>query len=250
MNENDTLIGQLKRQNQLLKSGLAIASGAVALLLLTAATEAQRHARFTEIDVERINVIGPNGKPDLVIANRDRLPAPITDGKVGKRSPEKAPGMIFYNAVGDENGGFIFDGQLDAQGKPRTGMHFSMDRFGGDQQLALGHYESNGFMESGLNIYDGGLTRDYGPLRDALDKAAPGPNRDILLKKWKDAGGNQPRRVFVGKTKGRSSALILAGADGTPRIMMTVTPEGTPALDFLDDKGRIVQHFPQAEASR
>jgi hypothetical protein len=30
--------------------------------------------------------------------------------------------------------------------------------------------------------------------------------------------------------------------------MMTVTPEGTPALDFLDDKGRIVQHFPQAEA--
>lgn len=62
-------------------------------------------------------------------------------------------------------------------------MHLSMDRFGGDQPLSLGNYEDGGTMESGLNIYDRGMAAEYLPLRDAYDKAAPGPEKDALLKK-------------------------------------------------------------------
>jgi hypothetical protein len=249
MNPNDALIEQLKRQNRLLKSGLGLTASAFAVLLLTAATGNDGRTRFSEIDVERINIIGPNGKPDMVIANRERLPAPITNGKQTTSGRGKVPGMIFYNALGDENGGFIFDGKLDDKGKPEAGMHLSMDRFAGDQQLSLGHYESGGTLESGLKVYDRGLAAEYSPLREAYDKAAPGPEKDALLKKWKEAGGQQTSRMFVGKTRGKSSAVVLAAADGKPRIMMLVTPEGKASLDFYDETGKVVQHFPQADTA-
>jgi hypothetical protein len=49
--------------------------------------------------------------------------------------------------------------------------------------------------------------------------------------------GEQTQRVFVGKTRGESSAVILADAKGAPKIMMLVTPEGYPMLNFLNNKG-------------
>lgn len=249
MTQNDALIEQLKRQNRLLKSGLGLAASAFAVLLLTAAASNDGRTRFSEIDVERINIIGPNGKPDMVIANRERLPQPITNGKQTTSGRGKVPGMIFYNAIGDENGGFIFDGKLDEKGKPDAGMHLSMDRFAGDQQISLGHYESGGTLESGLKVYDRGLPAEYSPLREAYDKAAPGPEKDALLNKWKEAGGQQTSRMFVGKTRGKSSAVVLAAADGKPRIVMLVTPDGKASLDFYDETGKVVQHFPQTDAA-
>lgn len=248
MNQQQELIHQLNRQNRLLKQTLGISAAGMAVLLLVAAKPTENHGKFSEIDVERINIVTPEGKNEMVIANHLRLPEPIVDGKPGKRSGPQRPGMIFYNALGDENGGFIFDGKTDEKGRPISGMHLSMDRFGGDQQLSLGHYESGGTMESGLKIYDRGLKKDYEDLYDAYEKAAAGPEKDALLQKWKDAGGQQTNRLFVGKTRGKSSAIILADAKGKARIMMLVTPEGKPMLNFLDDNGKVIQSLPQIDA--
>lgn len=249
MNDNTALIEQLKRQNALLKRVLGAAGVVMAVSLLAAATPNTSRARFAEIDVERINVITAEGKLELVIANRERLPAPVVNGKP-VQSKRNMPGLIFYNALGDENGGLIFDGKLGANGKPEAGMHFSMDRFGGDQQLALGHYESGGTMESGLKVFDRGLASDYQPLWDAYQKAAPGPEKDALLQRWKEAGGRQTSRLFVGKTRGQSSAVILADNQGKPRIMMTVAPDGQPALVFMDEAGKEIQRLPQTTAAK
>jgi hypothetical protein len=238
------LVSQLQQQNRLLKQSLGLAGIAVVVLLLVAAKTVEDRARFTEIDVERINVVNPNGKVEMVLANRTRLPKATSNGKESK-SDRHMPGLIFYNEAGDESGGLIFDGKLGADGKPKSGMHFSMDRFGGDQQLALGHYEGGGFMESGLNVYDRGLTRDYEPLFDAYQAAPEGAEKEVLKKKWMDAGGAQTTRLFVGKTRGRSSAVILADAKGAPRIMMLVTPDGKPMLSFMDEKGNVIQSLPQ-----
>lgn len=247
MTQQDELITQLSRQNRLLKQVLTVAGAGLGIMLLTAAAYTENRGKFSEIDVERINIVTPEGKHEMVIANHLRLPEPVTDGKQSKRSGPQRPGMIFYNAQGDESGGFIFDGKLDDKGRPVAGMHFSMDRFGGDQQLSLGHYESGGSMESGLKIYDRGLQKDYDGLYQAYEKAPAGPEKDALLQKWKDAGGQQTNRMFVGKTRGKSSAIIMADAKGKPRIMMLVTPEGQAMLNFLDDKGEVIQSFPQAE---
>lgn len=235
------LVLSLRKQNRLLKaiSGFGALGLSVCLLVAASTTRTQ----FAEIDVERINIIGADGKHQLVIANRDRLPGVAQNGK---ESPDHRhmPGLIFYNEVGDECGGLIWNGKLDAKGKPDSGMHFSMDRFGGDQQLALGHYEDSGFMSTGLKVYDRGLSKDYAPLWEALQKTPAGPERDKLQQQWEEAGGRQTQRIFVGKTRGKSSAVILADAQGRPRLMMLVMPEGQPLLQFLDEKGAVTESFP------
>lgn len=223
---SEELVVELKKQNRLLMGLLVASSSTLGVLLLTAATTDNRPARFAEIDVERINVITADGRKEMVIANRDRIPDPIIEGKQVVRSGPKRPGLVFYNSVGDENGGLIFDGKLDDKGRPLAGMHFSMDRFDGDQRLSLGHYETNGTMESGLKLYDRGLAKEYGPVREAYENAAPEPEKDALFKRWKDAGGQQTNRLFVGKTRGQSSAVILADASGKARIMMVVKHDG------------------------
>lgn len=241
---NSEFVSQLQRQNRLLKLLLCLGGLTFMVVLLVAAKPSDVRARFAEIDVERINVVNPNGKVEMVLANRTRLPKAIINGKEVAEERHK-PGFIFYNEVGDESGGLIFDGKLDAKGNASAGMHFSMDRFGGDQQLALGHYENGGSMETGLNVYDRGLAKDYESLFDAFMKASAGPEKEALKKKWIEAGGAQTTRLFVGKTRGRSAAVILADSKGNARIMMLVTPEGQPMLNFLDDKGKVIQSLPQ-----
>ena len=248
MNEEQDVVTQLKRQNRLLKSSLCTALAALSLLGLVAAKSPDAKARFTEIDVERINIVMPDGKKEMVLANRNRLPKAVIDGReVG--SDRAMPGILFYNEIGDENGGLIFDGKLDGNGKPAAGMHFSMDRFGGDQQLALGHYESNGAMETGLNIYDRGLEKEYGPLYEAYRNAPAGEEKERLKKRWIEAGGRQTTRLFVGKTRGKSSAVILADDQGRARIMMLVSPDGSPELNFLDATGNVIQSLPVKKSS-
>ncbi|OQA31688.1 MAG: hypothetical protein BWY56_02341 [Acidobacteria bacterium ADurb.Bin340] len=238
------LVLSLQKQNRLLKAALGLGALVLTVVVGVAATEAK--TRFTEIEVERINVVGADGKRQLVIASRERLPRAVVDGKEVKED-RGMPGLIFFNETGDECGGLIWKGQLDAKGKAQSGMHFSMDRFGGDQQLALGHYEGNGTMETGLNVYDSGLAREIDALREAVAKAPAGPEKDEARKKLRESGLLQTPRVFVGKTRGKSSAVILSDSQGRPRIMMLVTPEGQPRLQFMDEKGAVTQSFPQAE---
>ena len=247
--QQEEIVVQLKRQNRLLKQVLSVGTVGLALMFLAAAKPTENRGKFSEIDVERINIVTPEGKPELVIANRLRMPDPVANGKTIKSGRGQKPGIIFYNAVGDESGGLIFDGKLDKNGKPNAGMHFSMDRFGGDQQMALGHYESDGFMETGLRIYDRGLAKDYEGIYEAYEKAPDGKEKEALLQKWKDAGGQQTGRLFVGKTRGKSSAVIMSDAKGIPRIMMLVSPEGKPMLNFLDENGKVIQSLPQTEST-
>lgn len=64
----------------------------------------QTKQKFTEIDVERLNLVEKNGTLRMVMANAERMPDPIINGKAFKT--ERPPGMIFYNGLGDEDGGF------------------------------------------------------------------------------------------------------------------------------------------------
>lgn len=242
---HEELINELRQQNKRLKHCLVLSGLLASSLLILAAKSTLSRQSFSEIDVERINIITPDGKKELVISNRQRFPAPIVDGQEATRDGPSRPGMIFYNADGNENGGFIFDGKLDKNGKPSAGMQLSMDRYGGDQQLTLGHYENNDVMESGLKLYDRGLSKNYRSIWLEYEKAPEGPKKEALRKRWEEAGGQQTTRMFVGKTRGKASAIILADAKGRPKIMMMVSAEGNPVLNFLDDQGKIVQSFPQ-----
>jgi hypothetical protein len=242
MHQQD-LIRSLEKQNRLLKAVLGMGSLALTVTLLVAAKT--QHVRFSDIDVERINIVTKNGKRELVIANSEQLPNPVTNGKEYQTN-RRMPGLIFYNEAGDECGGLLWNGRLDAKGNPLGGGHFSMDRFGGDQQLVLSHYEEKNLMETGLNVFDRGESKSYQPLWDAMLKTPEGPEKEKLKHQWEEAGGRQTQRLFVGRTLGKSSAVVLSDAKGRARIMMYVTPEGKAVLKFLDENGGIIQSLPQA----
>ena len=74
-------LAQLEREVRLPK-GYAILS-TVALIFAFSATftTAQGRQRFTEIDVERVNIVEPDGRLTLAIANTQRLPGPMIEGK-------------------------------------------------------------------------------------------------------------------------------------------------------------------------
>lgn len=243
---NEVLIAELQKQNRRLKQLLVVGGLTASSVFLLAAKGTLSRQKFTEIDVERINVVMPDGKKEIVLSNRARIPAPVVDGVEGQRTGPARPGLIFYNSVGDESGGLIFDGKLDKDGKPAAGTHFSMDRFGGDQQLTIGHYESNGHMETGLKIFDQGVAKEIRPLRNAIDKAPEGPEKQSLQKRWEEAGGRPTQRLFIGRTLGKSPAVVLADAKGNPRIMMLVSSDGQPMLNFLDEQGKVIQSLPHA----
>ena len=56
---------------------------------------AQTKQRFDGLTVERLNLVEKNGQLVAVLANRDRMPDPITNGRSFKT--ERPQGMIFYN---------------------------------------------------------------------------------------------------------------------------------------------------------
>ena len=49
--------------------------GLIGLFVLTGFSS-QIRTRFTEIDAERVNIVGTNGKPVMVLANRRLIPGP------------------------------------------------------------------------------------------------------------------------------------------------------------------------------
>src|SRR5690349_14355021 len=97
MNTPDSPQG-LARQVRWLKVQVICIAALLGILLLGAAAGIQK---FDELNVERLNIVDANGKPRLVLANAERFPLPILNGKTFKRAVNPA-GMVFYNATGDE----------------------------------------------------------------------------------------------------------------------------------------------------
>src|ERR1044071_5946611 len=81
---------------------MTVLVGAVAI---TAFRQTAQKGRFTEIDVERINIVEPDGKLRMVISNRPRSIGPIYQGKPFGYAGGTRPGIIFFNDEGSENGG-------------------------------------------------------------------------------------------------------------------------------------------------
>lgn len=130
---------KLKRQIRLLMLCNIASWGLLALLVFTGFAY-QTRTRFTEIDAERLNIIGTNGKPVLVLANRRLIPGPSMNGKDYPRSladgRELLSGMIFFNEQGDEVGGLIYNGITKASGYSALG-HLSFDQWKQNQVVAL-----------------------------------------------------------------------------------------------------------------
>ena len=238
---------QLERDVRFLKryavvtTMLMIAASAMAFVRPT------RHEaveKFTEIDVERINVMEPDGKYRLVISNRPRSIGPIYKGKPFGYAGGNRPGLIFFNDEGTENGGLTFTGTRGADGRYRASTHMSFDQFNSDQVLNLDYAEGNGQRNTGISVYDRATFDIYDMVmqRDSIAKIADTVARKAAMDRLVGPRNGVPlsaQRMFIGKDPAKSAVLNLSDPNGKTRLRLVVDSLGAARIEFLDAAGKV-----------
>src|SRR5579862_404149 len=243
--------GKIEREIRLLKA-YACCSTLLFGVLIFVAAKSPGPTKFTEIDAERINIREKDGKLRLVIANTDRMPGGTVAGvdlkyRDGHRG---GAGMILFNDEGDEDGGFTW------QGKSTDGTHIAestirFDNYRQNEAIGMSHSQEGDRKESALEIWDSPntpISADFARQLVRVSSMPEGPGQkaamDTLIKAHATEVGQLKRRVFVGRTLHDDAAVVLNDRNGKPRIRMQVDSSNNASLEFLDETGKIVSHFP------
>lgn len=222
------------------------------LLTLNAFVSRPERARFTEIDVERINVIEPDGRPALILANSERLPGGIYKGE--EMSPEVfasrrgSVGIIWYNALGTEAGGLLYRSEETPTGYSANGS-LTIDQYNQDQVVALRYLDRGTTRSGGLSVWDRSTEID---IKDVVDlvkgyRTASGAARDSIRRVLADLdsrGQLESHRIFVG-SEDRSTEVRINDTLGRARIRMVVDSANVARLEFLDEEGRVTLRLPE-----
>jgi len=203
-----------------------------------------RSMTLEQLDVQRINVREPDGTLRLVISNADKEPGIIIKGKEYPHPDRKAAGMLFYNDEGTENGGLIFGGEKSKDGTKETYGHLSFDAYEQDQMLALNVQQEGDRRSTEMRFKD---YPDYSILEQIqFMNAIKGLPKDQQEARWRaflSAHGASTTRALLGRAPDNSVVLALSDAQGHPRIMLKVAPDGTPSLQMLDSSGKVTNEL-------
>jgi hypothetical protein len=238
----------IRRELRWIKAYALIVTLLLGSLSLAAFRQSQDKVRFTEIDVERINVVEPDGKLRMVIANRPRSIGPIYKGKPFGYPGGTRPGIIFFNDEGTENGGLTFTGQQREDGSYTSSTGMSFDQFNQDEVLTPRYSDNNGRRSTGITIADRAHVDIYDMIqqRDSINRMPDGPEKRAALERWAAPRNGAPlraTRAYLGRDQTRSAMLILADPMGRPRIQLKVDSLGNPAIEMLDEKGTVVRRL-------
>jgi hypothetical protein len=237
--EQQAAIQSLAKQVKLLK----IYAFALTLVLLgfIAFYLTNTRSHFKEITAERLNIVEANGKLRMVISNKENQHPGRMDNKDWPKRDRPA-GMIFFNDVGDECGGLIYDGD-----KSSSSMTYSIDQYKNDQIMQL-QYAQDGnsgtpVKSYGLKLWDRSdkftlmrLSNYYDSLKRLKDTAT----FTAGMAKLKAAGLMAKQRLFVGKADNGEVGLFLNDAQGRPRLKICINKQNQPVIQTLDDKGTVI----------
>jgi hypothetical protein len=243
-------MSDLERQVRFLKRYAVVSS--VGFLLLIGAAFRQPPQRIKLLEVERLNVVSPDGKLALALAGKGALPGPMLDGKSfpaelsGGRTT--SAGMIFFNESGDEVGGMTWSGSK-AGDRYRAGGHLSFDQWKQDEVITLDYSDDGQSRRAGFRITD--RPTDF-PLTEAIPmiqalRAATGAARDSLQRAMQALGAQGKlgaQRIFLG-SENRTAMLRLRDQLGKERIRLFVDSASVARLEFLDAQGAVVARFPE-----
>ncbi len=234
----------------------AVATVIGMIFITTSAFKNIGNQKFSEIDVERINIVEKDGRVKMVITNVDRFPNgnDKINGRPTNEQRKKRSGMLFFNEDGIECGGFIYDGQKEKNGHS-SGLSLTYDQYDGDQVMQLLTQDSREgdkrFVSSGLMFNDRPSkesqlrTAEIMKELDELGKKDP-KAADEKYKVYEAQGliGGAPR-VMLGKSRSENNGLFLFDNKGMPRAMFYVDKENNAKLDFFDEKGKTIASFPK-----
>lgn len=237
----------LEKEVRFLKIYALVATLFCAVFLLSAFAFQNKKQKFEEIDVQRINVLDKDGKLRMVISGKDSQHPGIAEGKVIDRKRPVA-GMLFFDHEGNECGGLIFD---ENGGKGHF-VSLTYDKVYNSETMRLQHLENDkGEYSAGLEIWDrGNVKASESKIRgEAILKMPEGAEKQEALKQFIDNGEDGAQRIVVKKLRDKTALIALADTKGKPRIKMSVAPDGTPKLDFLDESGKVTYSLPASSST-
>jgi hypothetical protein len=241
----------IRRELRLLKGYAGLTTILLGVLSVAAFTQqAPEKVKFTEIDVERINIVEPDGKLRLVISNRPRSIGPIYKGKPFGYPGGGRPGLIFFNDEGTENGGLTFTGRQRDDGTYSSSVGMSFDQFNQDETLTLRYSDENGRKTTGITIAERAPVDIYDLIqeRDSINKMPDGAAKTAALEKWAAPRNGVPLRagrVYLGRDPARAAVLNLSDPQGRPRLRLKVDSVGQASVEFLDEKGAVTARLPE-----
>lgn len=199
---------------------------------------------FDVVRAERVDIVEPDGRLRLAMANGPRSPDGTIDG-VPVAPGRERPGLIFFNDVGDECGGLTFGGGRGESGEVGAGAGLTLDRFRQDQTVAIVYEEEEGRYEAGMRIVDRPEVSlvEVIELAEAAQALPGGPDRDAARKRLREERLFGAPRVFVGRSTGDDALVELSDAAGRPRLRLRVTAQGSASIEFLDAAGEVVQRI-------
>ena len=124
-----------------------------------------RQTSFDEISVRRINIVEPDGTLRMVLSGKAAAPGLIIKRKEYPRQDRQTAGIIFFDDEGTEDGGLIFGGAKNKDGKVESFGHLSFDQYQQDQVFTIDAGEEDGRRRAGVGIWDRG---DY-PIMEAFE---------------------------------------------------------------------------------
>jgi len=238
---------KLQKDIEFLKGYAIVMTVLLGVAIVSGFRMASDKTRFAEVDVERLNIIERDGTLRMVASNTERAPDPIIDGKTYHlRQGGNTAGLIFYNNKGDECGGLAFGGQ-EKDGVRRASAALLFDQFNQDQTIGISYSENGGARSAGFNVWD----RPDTPISDLVEKLQviqkmpEGAEKNAAMQKLRETSG-VAQRVFVGKSRDKSVAVVLSDLQGHPRLRMLVDTQGAPRLEFLDEKGVVIYSLPES----
>jgi hypothetical protein len=237
---------KLERDVRLLKIYAVLSTTALAVFFLAGFSQDQP-AKFTELNVERLNLVEKDGRLVLVMANRDRMPDAIVGGKTFKPQGPRSPGMIFYNGKGDENGGLTFGSRTAPDGSYSANAVLLFDQYNQDQTVGITYSDSNGRRNAGLTVWDRSdkpVWEIVGPLYDETKSEA---EKAEYRKRLLESGEAGAVRMFAGKRADKSAQVSIADPKGKVRLLISVDANGNPKIAFFDENGKETFTLPPAQ---
>ena len=205
-------------------------------VMVSGAVQGIGPARFTEIEVERINVREPDGTLRLVISNQTSfLEIPYRGREIPHPNRDNA-GMLFMNEEGTEVGGLVWGGKNE-DGVLSSGGSLTFDGYEQDQTVQIMGFQNGARRVSGLFVTDRPEEPMDFSVLERLD-SIPAEEQGAALAAANMGGAP---RAFLGRQGSGASELVLRDAEGKRRLVLSVAADGAAQIAFLDETGAVTR---------
>jgi hypothetical protein len=239
---------------------LAAYSGVLTLIVTVAVVSGfttDHRRQFDTINVQRINIVEPDGTLRMVLTSNSHLPGVIQHGKeypdFADRKGRTTAGILFYDAEGSESGGLTFGGRKDEQGRIDRWGHFAFDRYEQDQMLTISAADDGTNYRSRIQFIEqpNWSLVEYLDLLESIQDL-PEPERQAALEEFFETHplegfGIRTELVnqnFPAAPSNSTNTLRFTDRSNTERMRAGLDDTDEPSIELRDASGNVTYTVP------